>query len=157
MARHSLSETREETGKGLLDRLIKGFESRGGTQVELAAKVGVASGSISDIMSGKTMPKADLLVRLALALEVHPAWLLFGVGAPDDPLIQNLSPYEVGHRDGVTEGIRRAYETLGDLLSESVLGQQREGQAALDVARAVTEHLQSGENGGEKQKKKLTG
>jgi len=48
------------------------------TQRELAAKVGVTTGCISHCVSGRRLPSAFMLNKIAKALEVSPGWLTYG-------------------------------------------------------------------------------
>ncbi len=60
-------------GDGLLKAIRKW---RGLSQVDLAERVGVAQGYISDLESGRRQGTPETLVRLADALDIPTAWLV---------------------------------------------------------------------------------
>jgi transcriptional regulator with XRE-family HTH domain len=61
-------------------RLRRARAERGITQVELAARTGVAHSTIVRIERGQARPKIETLGRFAEALGVDPKWLAFGDG-----------------------------------------------------------------------------
>lgn len=59
------------------DRLVKALRKwRGMTQMQLAAKIGVAQGYLSDLESGRRSGTDDTLRLIAAGLEVDPSWLV---------------------------------------------------------------------------------
>jgi transcriptional regulator with XRE-family HTH domain len=62
-------------------RLVRRRKERGLTQVELAERVGLLQGLVSDYEHDKLRPYADLIARFAVALEVSADELL-GIRAP---------------------------------------------------------------------------
>ena len=63
---------------GLGDRMRKRRKEVGWTQTELAEKVGTSQAVIQKIENGKSL-RPRILEQLAQALDVKPAWLMFGV------------------------------------------------------------------------------
>lgn len=55
------------------------------TQTEVAEAVGVHQVTLGEWERGKKEPKLDTIERLAAVLNVSPAWLAFGEGAPLAP------------------------------------------------------------------------
>lgn len=54
------------------------------TQADLAERAGVTAQALTNWANGHREPRSvEDWVRLAKALEVRPAWLLFGEGSPD--------------------------------------------------------------------------
>lgn len=65
------------------DRLNEALSIRNIKPVELAEKLGVTEGTISQYRKGTTKAKSDRLYEIALILEVNPVWLM-GVDVPMD-------------------------------------------------------------------------
>lgn len=61
-------------------RLTQARARRGASKTDLAAEVGVSAAAIGQYEAGVNSPRADVLVRLAKALDVRPGF--FGVGRP---------------------------------------------------------------------------
>jgi len=58
------------------DRRVKAIRKwRGMKQIELARKVGVTQGALSDIESGRRSPSSGLATQIAAALNVDPSWV----------------------------------------------------------------------------------
>ena len=52
-------------------------------QTQLAAKAGVSQGTISDYERGRfDEPAAEPILRIAIALQIDPIWLMFAEGMP---------------------------------------------------------------------------
>jgi transcriptional regulator with XRE-family HTH domain len=65
------------------DRIRYLIELRQYKQVELAAKTGVTQAAISNLVTDSTRkPSAPTLLRLALALDASPQWIITGEGDP---------------------------------------------------------------------------
>lgn len=63
------------------ERLRDARKARGMTQKQLAAAIGAAQASVSDLEVGESKsPDGHTLVRSAKALRVRPEWLLYGTG-----------------------------------------------------------------------------
>lgn len=60
----------------LKDRLREALADRGMKPIELAEKADVPKSMISYYLSGKNVPKADRVYKMAQALGVNEAWLL---------------------------------------------------------------------------------
>lgn len=60
----------------LCDRLREALEIRGLRAIELVDKTGIPKVTISYYMTGKTVPRADKLYKIAQALNINEAWLL---------------------------------------------------------------------------------
>lgn len=68
-------------GTSFRDRLSSVVE-RVGSAAELARRSGISDRSIRGYIAGETEPKADVVVRLAVAAGVSVEWLLTGEGEP---------------------------------------------------------------------------
>lgn len=66
--------------QGLGPRLLAARTARRLSRLALARVAGVSHTTIGNLEAGKTTPRADLCESLALALEVSPCWLAYGVG-----------------------------------------------------------------------------
>ena len=60
----------------LKDRLREALADRGMKPIELAEQTGVPKSMVSYYLSGKSVPKADRVYKMAQALGVNEAWLL---------------------------------------------------------------------------------
>lgn len=60
------------------------------TQTQISEKIGISSGNLSGIESGKNLPSATALIGLSEILDVSVDWLLKG----DSSLLEILSPDE---------------------------------------------------------------
>lgn len=70
-----------ESSTALSERMRMALSASGLTQAELARRVGVRQPSVNDWLSGKTkILKAATALKVATALRVDPAWLLWGDG-----------------------------------------------------------------------------
>ncbi len=65
---------------GIGDRLRRARKARKVTQVELAARTGVAHSTVVRIERGQAKPRIETVGRFAEALGVDPKWLAFGGG-----------------------------------------------------------------------------
>ena len=61
-------------------RLKQARDKRKLTMAALGVKAGVGASTINNIEKGKKVPRGDTVELLAIALDVDPAWLLFGTG-----------------------------------------------------------------------------
>jgi len=84
MARSSSLAKTSGSSESFGKRLARLRKERGFTQVELAEKTGMIQALISDYEHDKLRPYADIVVRLALALEVSTDEML-GVVRPKKP------------------------------------------------------------------------
>ena len=62
------------------ERLRRARKARKVTQLELAARTGVAHSTVVRIERGQAAPRIETLGRFAEALGVDPKWLAFGDG-----------------------------------------------------------------------------
>lgn len=60
----------------LRDRLREALADRGMKPIELAEQTGVPKSMVSYYLSGKSVPKADRVYKMAQTLGVNEAWLL---------------------------------------------------------------------------------
>jgi len=81
-------------------RLRKRRRDLGWTQVYLAEQVGTSQAVIQKIENGKSL-RPRILTAIAEALEVHPAWLMFGVA-------------EVGELSSEAVNLARAWDRLDE-------------------------------------------
>jgi len=51
------------------------------TQGEVAEKAGISQGTFSDLIAGKSAPRAETLICLYRSMRVSPLWVLTGEGA----------------------------------------------------------------------------
>lgn len=79
-------------------RLRKRRRDLGWTQVYLAEQVGTSQAVIQKIENGKSL-RPRILGQIAAALDVHPAWLMFGV-------------VEVGGLSSAAVDLARAWDRL---------------------------------------------
>ena len=70
MARKARSAPEKKNDLALAQRLARIRKDRGFTQVELAEKIGIIQGLVSDYERGKIRPHPDMLARFASALQV---------------------------------------------------------------------------------------
>ena len=100
----------EESGLGA--RLRKRRKDLGWTQTELAERVGTSQAVIQKIENGKSL-RPRILEELAGALDVKPAWLMFGVeeaGELSDEAIELARAWarlKEPHRTAMREAILR--------------------------------------------------
>jgi len=81
-------------------RLRKRRRDLGWTQVHLAEQVGTYQAVIQKIENGKSL-RPRILSQIAAALEVHPAWLMFGIA-------------EVGGLSSEAVDLARAWDRLAE-------------------------------------------
>ena len=62
------------------ERLRRARKDRKVTQLELAARTGVAHSTVVRIERGQTRPRIETVGKIAEALGVDPRWLAFGDG-----------------------------------------------------------------------------
>lgn len=104
------------------------------TQAALAKLAGVEQSSISELETGETKEiSGPTLIALAVALRVHPEWLL-----------KNVPPMESGDAPAVLEGELQEVADLWEYVPPSVRAEmldrfRQEAAPALDKARQVFE------------------
>jgi len=76
MARKARSAAEKKADLALAHRLARIRKERGFTQVELAEKIGIIQGLVSDYERGKLRPHPEMLSRFATALQVSTDELL---------------------------------------------------------------------------------
>ena len=97
---------------GLGARLRKRRKDLGWTQTELAERVGTSQAVVQKIENGKSL-RPRILEQLADALDVKPAWLMFGVeeaGELSDDAIELARAWarlKEPHRTAMREAIMR--------------------------------------------------
>ena len=57
-------------------RLRQGLDIRGLKPVDLAERLGISRGAVSQYLSGKIAPRQDKLYQISQVLECSPAWLM---------------------------------------------------------------------------------
>ena len=103
---------RDEQESTLGWRLRKRRKELGWTQTELAEKVGTSQAVIQKIENGKSL-RPRILEEIAAALDVKPAWLMFGVeeaGELSDEAIELARAWarlKEPHRTAMREAILR--------------------------------------------------
>ena len=60
----------------LKDRLREALDSRGIKPIDLANRTDIPKSMVSYYLTGKNVPKADRVYKIAAALEVNEAWLM---------------------------------------------------------------------------------
>lgn len=80
---------------GIAQRLREIRQARNLTQVELAALAGTTQATIQKIENGKSR-RPRVLVELAVALEVNPAWLQWG---------ERFAPIWISTEEGMRYGM----------------------------------------------------
>ncbi|WP_043113617.1 helix-turn-helix domain-containing protein [Pseudacidovorax intermedius] len=68
---------------GLSHRLVKARAGHGWSQAELAEVSGVAAAQISRYEAGRSIPRSEIVAKLAKALAVRFEWLAYGDGMPE--------------------------------------------------------------------------
>lgn len=71
--------------KVFADHLNAQMEAQGMTSEQLAQRVGCTRQTIHRYRSGKALPKVDLALRIAEALDIDVGLLLLGIQGPYDP------------------------------------------------------------------------
>ncbi len=105
-------ERAQPAGTGLGPRLRKRRKELGLTQTELAERVGTSQAVIQKIENGKSL-RPRILEEIAAALDVKPAWLMFGVeeaGELTDEAIELARAWaklKEPHRSAMREAILR--------------------------------------------------
>lgn len=101
-----------DSASSLGARLRKRRKEMGWTQTELAERVGTSQAVIQKIENGKSL-RPRILEELAAALDVKPAWLMFGVeeaGELSDEAIELARAWarlKEPHRTAMREAILR--------------------------------------------------
>lgn len=73
-------------------RLTRSRAALGWSQLELSSVTGVAAAQISRYESGRNVPRAEVVAKLARALGVNFDWLFFGEGPIDADLVDPPLP-----------------------------------------------------------------
>lgn len=106
------------------ERLQKIMDVRNVKQADLARSTGISRGAISNYVLGRYEPKADIIGKLANALNCSATWL-WGYDVPMDEAAYQASleenPYELSMRD--------AFDTL------DLEGQKEASQMVVDFAK----------------------
>lgn len=106
------------------DRLNEALSIRNIKPVELAEKLGVTEGTISQYRKGTTKAKSDRLYEIAQILDVDPVWLM-GVDVPmskkdrmkdivkyyASPTVEEVEEYEIATRIEKALDLYDAYES----------------------------------------------
>lgn len=109
--------TYPEEYRAIVDDLPQGFGERleralgDSTQAWLAKRVGVTRASVSNWVLGKSRPNFDLVLRIAVELDVSPGWLTgYDLGDPPRPPCRHevsLRLVKAGYAD-----LNRQHKTL---------------------------------------------
>jgi transcriptional regulator with XRE-family HTH domain len=91
-------------------RLVKGL-----SQPELATKLDVSNGSVGSWETGPTIPRPDMLKKIAALLDTSVGYLMNG--EPDGPLLarETSPPYQAGDMTELFEAIGKAEEALANV------------------------------------------
>lgn len=99
------------------ERIIKARSALGWTQTQLGLAAGVAATQISRYESGRAIPRAPIVAKLAAAMNTSFDWLMKGQGTPDRDVPSAVGPGTTTMTFEVTEdtmsAIRRFAETEG--------------------------------------------
>lgn len=91
-------------------------------QRDFASRLGISSGGISQIESGKAMPGGDFLLRIHQEFSVDITWLLSGVSMSGPVLAPPEYPKEkqalLDAFDGMSDENKRALLQIGESLSQ---------------------------------------
>lgn len=69
------------------DRLKEALESEGKTYTDVATALGdVTRSGVGHWASGRRAPSTEDIQRVAVALNVNPSWLAWGIGGMRDPI-----------------------------------------------------------------------
>jgi DNA-binding XRE family transcriptional regulator len=82
----------DDNGAGLTARLKAMRTLRSLSRAALAEAAGVQVGAIQNIEEGQAAPRINTIERLAIALDVTPAWLAFGEGESPAALDRPAAP-----------------------------------------------------------------
>lgn len=99
----ALRETTEAIAE-MPQRIKTLLEERNMSQSELARRIGVRNGTVSDLLSGKTVPGTDTLLAVCEVLGAHPTFVMLGVGPKYRSDADELEPAPVEVRNA-THGI----------------------------------------------------
>lgn len=104
------------------NRLRIALDRTGMRQVELAKRVGISKGTISQYLSGLCEPKTDKVYLIAEALHVSPAWLM-GFDEPDyrisdDVIIEKINKLSHSSKEMLKQYIEFLYMSENNMFSE---------------------------------------
>ncbi len=99
-------------------------ESRNMSQKDLAAKIGISSGRLSNWEQGLNRPNADIIARICRALDISPSEIL-GVHITSDELSIKEQKLIQAYREKVT--LRNAVDILLGLKESPPIGGQSGG------------------------------
>lgn len=69
------------TLNSIRQKMIEAIRNSGLSQVEIAAKLGIAQPTVAQYLSGRAMPALDTFANLCVVLDVDPAELLCITGS----------------------------------------------------------------------------
>ncbi|EIP3422568.1 helix-turn-helix transcriptional regulator [Salmonella enterica] len=91
-------------------------------QREFASRLGISSGGISQIESGKAMPGGDFLLRIHQEFSVDITWLLTGMSVNEQKVNPTELPKEkqalLDAYDGMSADDRKTLLRVGESLSQ---------------------------------------
>ena len=100
-------------------------------QREFASRLGISSGGISQIESGKTMPGGDFLLKIHQEFGIDVTWLLTGLSAggavpaaPAQELPRQEQEWLAIYRNSSDE-VRAALRVAGDALTKPASGRRK--------------------------------
>lgn len=135
---------------GFGDRLTDAMRRKGLTQKQLAGLLGVSQSAVSRMLSGRQVPKADRLEKMARELDVSSAYLLSGaapqptdahVAQPSSGPEMSLEEFLASHGDDLTGREKRVLAGMRASLpstpsSPSDCGTRQDWQALVRLLRA---------------------
>lgn len=72
-----------ETRPAWARRIADVRKKAGWSQVSIAEHIGKSQSQVGEYETGKSQPDFPMIERIAKACNVHPGWLIFGDGGPD--------------------------------------------------------------------------
>ncbi len=96
-----------------INRIRRWMDQSGTSQVNLAKTLDCTRGAVGHYLTGRRQPTLSQLERIAEAMQVHPAWLLYGIGGE-----QIAEPKGNYRRDTSTPGHLPVTRLSADGLSE---------------------------------------
>jgi transcriptional regulator with XRE-family HTH domain len=61
---------------------LRSLMQPGENQTQFATRIGIGQGQLNNYLTNKFIPRRDVGDRIAAALGISPAWLLYGEGSP---------------------------------------------------------------------------
>lgn len=105
------------------NRLRLALDKTGIKQTELAKKMGISKGTVSQYLSGLCTPKTDKIYYMAQILKVSPAWLM-GFDEPDykindDVLLERIDKLSPSSREALKKYVEFLYMSENNMFTEN--------------------------------------